>query len=71
MSTMLTLIQSAGATVAATMTTLPVGQVVRSAAGLALLGGAAVVFRPLLVGIGRAAVLAMRPRPGKVLAKRP
>ena len=71
MSTMLTLVQSAGASVAATLTTLPVGQVVRSAAGLALFGGAAVFFRPLLVGIVRATMLAVRPRSGKVLAKRP
>ncbi|UVW28793.1 hypothetical protein [Massilia sp. H6] len=71
MSTMLILIQNASASVAATMTTLPVGQIVRSAAGLALLGGTAMFFRPLLVGMGRAAMLALRPRSAKILAKRP
>ena len=50
--------------------TVPVGQVVRSAAGLALLGGVAMFFRPLLVGLGRAALLAVRPRPPKALARR-
>jgi hypothetical protein len=66
MSTTLTLIQTA----AGAVTAVPVGQVVRSAAGLALLGGVAMFFRPLLVGLGRAAVLAVRPRPPKILAKR-
>ena len=61
MSTTLTLIQTAGSAVAA----VPVGQLVRTATGLALLGGVAMFFRPLLVGIGRAAVLAVRPRPPK------
>ncbi len=68
MSTTLTLIQSAGAafaSVAGVAATLPVGQVVSNTAGLALLGGVAMVFRPLLVGIGRAAMLAVRPRPPK------
>lgn len=67
MSTMFTLIHTAGTAVAA----VPVGEVVRTAASLALVGGLAMFFRPLLVGIGRAAVLAVRPRPAKVrLAKR-
>ena len=67
MSTTLTLIHTAGAAVAA----LPVGEFMGTAASLALVGGLAVFFRPLLVGIGRAAVLAVRPRPAKVqLAKR-
>lgn len=66
MSTTLTLLQTASTAVAA----VPVGQVIRTTASLALLGGAAVFFRPLLVGIGRAALLAVRPRPAKVLAKR-
>jgi len=61
MSTSLTLLQNAGAAVAA----VPVGQVLRAATGLALLGGVAMVFRPLLVGIGRATILAVRPRPPK------
>jgi hypothetical protein len=32
---------------------------------LALLGGIALFFRPLLVGIGRALYLTVRPRPSK------
>jgi hypothetical protein len=32
---------------------------------LALFGGIALFFRPLLVGIGRALYLTVRPRPGK------
>ena len=67
MSASLTLIQTAGAAVAA----VPVGQVLRTASGIALLGGVAMFFRPLLVGIGRAALLSVRPRPPKdQLAKR-
>jgi hypothetical protein len=67
MSTTLTLIHTAGTAVAA----LPFGQVARTAASLALAGGVAMFFRPLLVGLGRAAVLAVRPRPPKAsLAKR-
>jgi hypothetical protein len=61
MSTTLTLLQTAGAAAAA----VPVGHVLRTATGLALLGGVAMFFRPLLVGIGRAAVLTVRPRPPK------
>jgi len=45
---------------------IPVGDVLRTATGLALAGGVAMFFRPLLVGIGRAAVLTIRPRPPKV-----
>ena len=45
---------------------IPVGDVLRTASGLALVGGVAMFFRPLLVGIGRAAVLTIRPRPPKV-----
>ena len=71
MSTTLTLIQTAGTAVIGALATIPVDQVARSAASLALLGGLAVFFRPLLVGLGRAAVLAVRPRPPKILAKRP
>lgn len=67
MSSMLTLIQTAGSALSA----LPVAQFVRSAVVLALLAGAIMVFRPLLVGLGRAAMLAVRPRPQKLhLAKR-
>ncbi len=49
-----------------TVAAVPVGDVVRTATGLALAGGVAMFFRPLLVGIGRAAVLTIRPRPPKV-----
>ncbi|MCA1247619.1 hypothetical protein [Massilia sp. MS-15] len=63
----MTLLQTAGAAAAA----VPVGQVLRTATGLALLGGVAMFFRPLLVGIGRAAVLTVRPRlPKTHLVKR-
>ncbi|QOY94582.1 hypothetical protein IM543_01245 [Massilia sp. UMI-21] len=61
MSAVITLIQTTGAAIAA----VPVGQVLRTASGIALLGGVAMVFRPLLVGIGRATVLTLRPRPPK------
>ena len=61
MSTTLTLFQTAGSALSA----VPVGQVVRSATVLALLGGGAMLFRPLLVGLGRATMLALRPRPPK------
>jgi hypothetical protein len=61
MSTTLTLIQTAGTAVAA----VPFGQVARTAASLALVGSLAMFFRPLIVGLGRAAVLAVRPRPPK------
>ena len=49
-----------------TVAAIPVGDVLRTATGLALVGGVAMFFRPLLVGIGRAAVLTIRPRPPKV-----
>jgi hypothetical protein len=61
MSITLNLLQTAGAAAAA----VPVGQVLRTVTGLAVLGGVAMFFRPLLVGIGRAAVLTVRPRPPK------
>lgn len=64
MSSSLTLIHAAAAAV-------PVGAVLRTATGLAVLGGVALFFRPLLVGLGRAALLTIRPRPPKVhLGKR-
>ena len=67
MSTTFTLLHTAGSA----LTAVPVGQLVRSASVLALLGGVGMVFRPLLVGLGRAVVLAVRPRPPKLhLAKR-
>ncbi len=49
-----------------TAAAVPIGDVLRTATGLALAGGVAMFFRPLLVGIGRAAVLTIRPRPPKV-----
>ncbi len=61
MSSALTLFQTASAAAAA----VPVGQILRAGTGLALLGGIAMFFRPLLVGIGRATVLTVRPRPPK------
>lgn len=67
MSTSLSLIHTAGAALAA----VPVGLVLRSATGIALLGGAAMFFRPLLVGIGRAALLTLRPRPPKAQLPKP
>ena len=45
-----------------TAATLPYGQVFSTTATLALLGGMAMFFRPLLVGIGRALLLTVRPR---------
>jgi hypothetical protein len=67
MSASLSLLQSAGAALAA----VPFAQILRTATGLALLAGVAMFFRPLLVGIGRAAVLTIRPRPPKAhLAER-
>lgn len=58
MSTTLTLLQTAADAIS-------LGQILRTATGLALLGGLGLFFRPLLVGIGRAAVLTVRPRPPK------
>lgn len=67
MSSSLNLMHTAGAALAA----VPVGLVLRSATGLALLGGVAMFFRPLLVGIGRAALLTVRPRPPKAHLHKP
>jgi hypothetical protein len=53
---------SAATTLIQTAATLPVGQVFSTTVYLALLGGTALFFRPLLVGIGRALFLAVRPR---------
>ena len=58
MSTTLTLLHTAADAIS-------LGQILRTATGLALLGGLGLFFRPLLVGIGRAAVLTVRPRPPK------
>jgi hypothetical protein len=53
---------SAATTLIQTAATLPYGQVFSTSVYLALLGGTAMFFRPLLVGIGRALVLTVRPR---------
>jgi hypothetical protein len=47
----------------ALMTALPVADVARGVFHVAAVGGLAVLFRPLLTGIGRALVLTVRPRP--------
>ena len=56
---------SAATTLIHTAATLPYGQVFSTTAMLALLGGTAMFFRPLLVGIGRALFLTVRPRRSK------
>ncbi len=56
---------SAATTLIHTAATLPYGQVFSTTALLALLGGTAMFFRPLLVGIGRALFLTVRPRRSK------
>lgn len=53
---------SAATTLVQTAAALPYGQVFSTTVYLALLGGTAVFFRPLLVGIGRALFLTVRPR---------
>jgi hypothetical protein len=49
----------------APMTALPFMQLFTSMLQLVLLGGLLMFFRPLLVGIARALVLVVRPRPSK------
>jgi hypothetical protein len=49
----------------APMTALPLMQMFVSMVELALLGGLLMFFRPLLIGIARALVLVVRPRPTK------
>jgi hypothetical protein len=49
----------------APMTALPFMQLFTSMVELALLGGLLMFFRPLLIGIARALVLVVRPRPTK------
>ena len=44
------------------ITTAPLADVARSVFNLAAVGGLLVFFRPLLIGIGRALVLTVRPR---------
>jgi hypothetical protein len=47
------------------MTALPFMQLLISMVQLTLLGGLLMFFRPLLIGIARALVLVVRPRPTK------
>ena len=49
----------------APMTALPFMQLLISMVELTLLGGLLMFFRPLLIGIARALVLVVRPRPTK------
>ncbi|MGJ7915088.1 hypothetical protein ACI48D_06360 [Massilia sp. LXY-6] len=49
----------------APMTAMPFMQLFTSMVQLILLGGLLMFFRPLLIGIARALVLAVRPRPTK------
>ncbi|OON59405.1 hypothetical protein B0920_23790 [Massilia sp. KIM] len=53
---------SATTTLLQTAASVPVGQVFSTTVYLSLLGGTALFFRPLLVGIGRALFLTVRPR---------
>jgi hypothetical protein len=61
MSLVSSVIQVAGPFVSA----LSLAQVVRGLFSMSALAGFVMVFRPLLTGIARAVVLAMRPRPTK------
>lgn len=45
-----------------TTTAMPYDQMISTAAYVGLIGGVVLFFRPLLVGIGRALVLTVRPR---------
>ncbi|MEH6433435.1 hypothetical protein [Massilia sp. DD77] len=56
---------SATSTLLQTAATVPYGQVFSTTVYLSLLGGALMFFRPLLVGIGRALFLTVRPRRSK------
>ncbi|MBQ5950395.1 hypothetical protein [Massilia sp. ST3] len=56
---------SATSTLLQTAATVPYGQVFSTTVYLSLLGGTLMFFRPLLVGIGRALFLAVRPRRSK------
>jgi hypothetical protein len=47
------------------MTAMPFMQLLISMAQLILLGGVLMFFRPLLIGLARALVLVVRPRPTK------
>jgi hypothetical protein len=61
MSASYSLLQASGALVSA----VPLAHVVRSLLSLSALAGLLMLFRPLLVGIARALVLAARPRRSK------
>ena len=56
---------TATATLFQTAAAMPFGQVFSTTLYLALLGGTLMFFRPLLVGIGRALFLTVRPRRSK------
>lgn len=56
---------SSTAALVQTAAALPFGQVLSTTVYLALLGGVILFFRPLLVGIGRALYLTVRPRRSK------
>ena len=45
-----------------TTTAMPYDQLISTAAYVGLIGGVVLFFRPLLVGIGRALLLTVRPR---------
>lgn len=47
------------------VTTVPVVDVAHGMLNVAIVGGLAMFFRPLLTGIGRALVLTVRPRPAR------
>ena len=56
---------SSTATLVQTASAVPYSLLFSMTIYLALLGGVALFFRPLLVGIGRALYLTVRPHPGK------
>lgn len=56
---------SSTAALVQTVAAVPYGQVFSSTMYIALLGGLVLFFRPLLVGIGRALYLTVRPRRSK------
>jgi len=56
---------SSTAALVQTVATVPYGQVFSTTMYVALLGGLILFFRPLLVGIGRALYLTVRPRRSK------
>lgn len=48
-----------------TTTAMPYEQMISTAAYVGLAGGIVLFFRPLLVGLGRALILTVRPRPSR------